>query len=94
MNRVKKAVSAVLAAVVSPIALSSRANAAVWAAGDLVELILEDDVYFYGTAGAGVLLVCIVIAGFASMGRRRRRLTIAAYDSELTRYRQELRRGI
>ena len=54
---------------------------------------MENDAYFYGAVGACVLPVCMVIAGVASMGRRRRRLTIAAYDSELTRYRQELRRG-
>ena len=94
MNKKTTASAAGLSALVAPLAVSTPAHAAVNSAGDLVELIMENDAYFYGAVGACVLLVCMVIAGVASMGRRRRRLTIAAYDSELTRYRQELRRGI
>ena len=54
---------------------------------------MQNDAYFFGSIGAGVLTLAMTIYAVAGMGRRRRRLAIAAYDDELTRYRQELRRG-
>ena len=92
----KKTITAALAglwALVSPLALATPANAAHGPANDILDLIMQNDAYFFGSIGAGVLTLAMTIYAVAGMGRRRRRLAIAAYDDELTRYRQELRRG-
>lgn len=93
MNRTMTAVSAGLAALAAPLTFATKAHAAVGTVDEVFELIMQNDAYFYGCVGAGVLTVLMIIVAVAGMGRRRQRMTISAYDNELSRYRQELRRG-
>lgn len=60
---------------------------------ETVQMFRDNEVYVYGSVGAAILMVAMLAVVFASSGRRRRRKTIAAYDNELTRYRQDLRRS-
>ncbi len=93
MNNKMTAVRAALCTLALSMTISTQAHASVGSVEELVTLIMQEDAYLYGAAGACVLMLLMVIAGVASMGRRQRRATIAAYDDELTRYRQQLRRA-
>lgn len=93
MNNKMTAVRAALCTMAVSMTVSTKVHASVGSVEELATLIMQEDAYFYGAVGACVLVLLMIVAGVAGMGRRQRRQTIAAYDDELTRYRQQLRRA-
>lgn len=94
MRHVKKTtgLAAPLSLIIASVA-TGPAHASAQFIDEMIHMFRDNEIYVYGSVGAALLMVAMLAFAFASTGRRRRRKTIAAYDNELTRYRQDLRRS-